>query len=140
MPVPEHARGDGEFKVITQCNEICRAVVELLNKESLFPKKTRWMFAGKIADLMNEFHTAVCTANEIRPKTAAEAADRHRFNTLALAKLKALDSKLNLARDIYAVNPGEFRRFAKLANEEYRILNGLMASDEKRFAELHQFK
>lgn len=140
MPVPEHARGTGEYKVITQCNEICKAVVELLNKESLFPKKTRWMFAGKIADLMNDFHTAVCTANEIRPKTAAEAADRHRMNTLALARLKALDSKLNLARDIYGVNPGEFRKFAALVNEEYKILNGVIASDEKRFAEMPQIK
>ena len=81
-------------------DEIVKRTLEVLCKEDVFPKRSRWLMAYKIADLINDFHGFVQIANEIEVRSHAEFVERHKYQTLAIAFLKASDVKMTLAVDV----------------------------------------
>lgn len=127
------------MRVITVANELLSYTIRsILCKEEMFPKRSRWLMAGKLADLLNDFHSYVQTANEIRVVTLQEAEDRHRYNTLALAKLMALDAKMNVAAVCFNINKDDLEYFEKLVNTEQTLLKGCIAADQKTYTSLQK--
>ena len=47
-------------------DEIVKRTLEVLCKEDVFPKRSRWLMAYKIADLINDFHNFVMIATKSR--------------------------------------------------------------------------
>ena len=104
-----------------------------LCNEQVFPKRSRWLFGGKIADLMNDYHTAVHKANEIKVATQQERDLRHYYQTMAYSNLMALDAKINLAQRALDIEPEKLHHYATLCNACRTMLLAWMNSDTKRY-------
>jgi len=111
----------------------CQYVLRMLCAEDKFPKRSRWLFGGKIADLVNDFHTCIFLANEIHVETARDRDERHHQLNMALAHLMAIDAKMNLAMRVLDIEPNKLEHYAKLANDCRSKLLAWKTSDEKRY-------
>lgn len=118
---------------INKTEELVDHLTHKLCKEDIFPKRSRWVVAGKIADLMNDFETCVHLANEIKVKSQQERDDRHRYLTLAIAHLMALDAKVNRAQRSLDIPVDKLHHYATLANDCRTLLMAWLASDERRY-------
>lgn len=116
-------------------DDIVKRTLEVLCKEDVFPKRSRWLMAYKLADLMNDFHGFVMTANEIEVRSHAEFVERHKYQTLAIATLKAADARMTLAVDVMAANANKLEYWAGQYNDTLRQLQGWRNKDEKRYSE-----
>lgn len=122
-------------RVEKSTDEIVKRTLETLCKETVFPKRSRWLTAYKIADHMNDFHGFVMVANEIEVRSHEEFVERHKYQTLAIAFLKAADTKMTLAMDVLAVNVNKLEFWAGQYNYTLRQLQGWRNKDEKRYSE-----
>ena len=124
------------IKVINLANDLSAYTLRLLCNENLFPKRSRWIIAGKIADLVNDFHSSIHTANEIRVSTKAEAEDRHRYQTLAMAQLQAIEEKIELAKAVLDFDVDRLDHWAGMWLEEEKLLRSWISKDQKRYSGL----
>lgn len=99
-------------------DEIMKRTLEVLCKEDVFPKRSRWLMAYKI---------------EVR--SHAEFVERHKYQTLAIAFLKASDVKMTLAVDVMKASANKLEFWAGQYNDTLRQLQGWRNKDEKRYAE-----
>lgn len=136
MAVKKSQRGEGHLRVVILANDLTAYTLRLLCNEELFSKRSRWLLAGKLADTINDFHTAVHTANELRVTTAAEAADRHRLQTRSLAYLYAAEAKMELAADVLQLDVDRLDHWSGMVNDEIKLLTGWMSKDAKRYSDL----
>lgn len=118
---------------LRKTDELTDWLLRKLCNEQVFPKRSRWLIAGKIADLVNDFSVNVFRANEIRAITPQERDARHYYQTLALADLMTLDVKVNQAQRILDISPEALHHYAVLANDCRTLLMAWMNSDEKRY-------
>lgn len=100
MSVLKNKRNESTIKVISQGDKIVEYTLRLLCNEKLFPKKSRWLIAGKIADLMNEFHQSLHIANDIYVATPEDAKERHLRQTKAYAALYTSASVMRMAQSV----------------------------------------
>ncbi len=113
--------------------ELAKKVLDKLCKEKVFPKRSRWIIAKKIADLTVVFHSSVHKANGIKAVTQGERDERHKAQTLALANLSALDAELNLAMDVLNINPDDLGDIAELEKTCERVIQGWINAEIKRY-------
>lgn len=104
-----------------------------LCNEKAFPKRSRWLFSGKIADLANDFETEVFIANEIKVTTRRDRDERHYHLTMAVAKLLALDAKITQACRVLEIKPETMEYYAGYVNELLTLLRAWIAADAKRY-------
>ena len=124
------------FKVINNANDLCIETLRVICNDDIFPKRSRWLIAGKIADLVNDFHTCMHLANEIRVSNRKEADDRHRYQILALSHLEALEEKIELAKVVLNINVNKVEEWSGKWNEEEKLLKNWISKDTKRYADL----
>ena len=115
MAVLKNKRKEGQLKVITLGDELTVYTLRMLCNENIFPKKSRWLLAGKIADLMNEFHQNLHVGNDIFVATEEDAHERHLRQTRAYSALYASASVMRTACDVV-----RFDR-AKIAQERRKL-------------------
>lgn len=113
--------------------ELAKKVLDKLCKEKVFPKRSRWVIAKKIADLAVDFYSAIEEANGIKVITQGERDERHKAQTLAMAKLKSLDGALNLAMDVLSINPDYLDEISELEKTCERVIQGWINSEIKRY-------
>lgn len=134
MPRGEKQKHSSEkTPLLNKTNDLMIWLFGKLCKEDVFPKRSRWLFAGKIADLANDYHSAIHKANEIRVVTQRERDLRHYYQTAAMSYLMALDSKVNLAQQALDIDPEKLHYYATLTNECRSLLIAWMNSDNKRY-------
>ena len=119
--------------ILRKSNEFTDHLFRKLCNEQVFPKRSRWLFSGKIADLANDYMTCINLANEIRVVTPKEREARHYYQTLALARLQALDAKINQAGRVLEINPNTMEFYAGMVNECKRLIMAWINSDNKRY-------
>ena len=71
-------------------------------------------------------------ANNINAKTKQEAEERHKLQTIAIAKLRTCSQLMDLAIDVEGLNEDKIANWTALVNEELRLLSAWQKSDEKR--------
>lgn len=101
--------------------------------DKTFPKRSRWLVSGKIADLTNDFTNCVRRANEINVVTQREWDARHYWLTMAIASLGTLDAAVTDALDILDINPDTMEHYGALANGCKSALLAWINSDVKRY-------
>lgn len=104
-----------------------------LCNEKVFPKRSRWLVSGKIADLTNDFANCVRRSNEIKVVTQQEWGARHYWLTMAIANLMTLDAAVTDAVEILEINPNDMTHYSDLANDCRAALLAWLNSDEKRY-------
>ena len=126
---------DQKTRVERETDKLTGETLRAMCREKVIPKKMRWIIGQKIADLVNDFHTSVNIANGIKVRSRDEFVERHKFQTLALAYLKATDTKMTLALDVMELNADYFETWAGQYNETLRQIQGWLTKDEKRYSE-----
>ena len=122
-------------QVERETDAITKETLMAICREKVIPKRMRWLIGQKIADLINDFHTFVSVANEIKVKSHDEFVERHKYQTLAIAFLKATDIKMTVALDVLDLNADYLERWAGQYDTTLRIIQGWTNKDEKRYAE-----
>ena len=126
----------GEMQFIKLGRAITAEVLQLVGNEKNFKKHRRWVMAGKIADLANDFYIAMETANEIVVTYRKEAEDRHALQVLAVARLKVITKMLDLAIDVEGLDADRINNLISNCNDELKLLSGWKSKDEKRYSNL----
>lgn len=88
-----------------------------LSRENVFPKRTRWLYAYAIMDLVNNAHSWAMYANGIEVDTRELMLERYRAQTVALAWLYALNVKMSAAQIALSVPPEKCETWARLYDE-----------------------
>lgn len=122
-------------RVERETDRITAETLRAICRENVIPKRMRWVVGEKIADLINDFHTSVSVANEIKVQSHAEFVERHKFQTLAIAYLKATDVKMTLALDVLQLNADYLDTWAGQYNETLKQIQGWIRKDENRYSE-----
>ena len=122
-------------RVERETNNITRETLRAICREKVIPKRMHWLIGHKIADLINDFHTSVNVANEIKVESHAEFVERHKWQTLAIAFLKATDVKMTLALDVLELNADYLETWAGQYNETLKQIQGWKNKDAKRYEE-----
>lgn len=135
-PTSRHSKSKSisdKTPALRKTDELVDWLLRKLCNDKIFPKRSRWLIAGKIADLTNDFSINVFRANEIKVVTAQERDMRHYYQTMAVADLMALDVKVNQAQRILDISPEALHHYAELANDCRTLLLAWINSDNKRY-------
>lgn len=108
--------------------------LQILGKEKIFPKRARWQGVYEMARIVQRVHTCVMFANGIEVESHKLMVDRHEAQTLALAWMYALNSKMSLAIDIFELNANALGDWADKYDEAWRCIKGWRNKDLKRYA------
>lgn len=133
----------GDFKktpskkaaVITASSALLKETMAILNRENVFPKRSRWMFAYKIADIVNDYHTMIAYANGIEVKSHDLFAERHKAQTLAVAWLYALNVKMTAAQICCDAPVDAFTHWSNLWVDAEKLTKAWRSSDVRRYSE-----
>lgn len=96
---------------------LLRETGAILSRENVFPKRTRWLYAYAIMDLVNNAHSWAMYANGIEVDTRGLMLERYHAQTVALAWLYALNVKMSTAQIALSVPPEKCETWAKLYDE-----------------------
>ena len=108
-------------------------VFEIIQKETAFPKRSRWLFAKQIADLMNEILITMEEANKPEAQTEALRIRRYELQQIVLGKLSALDRIFTQAMRSIPIDPDKLDAVGGHINECERLIKAWIKSDEKRY-------
>ena len=114
-------------------DDLCSYILRKLCDEEMFPRRSRWLFSGKIADLVNEFHSCVFLANEMKVETERDRDERCFQLNRAMSYLMAIDARMNLAMRVLYISPELLEHYAELVNTCRDKLLAWKNSDKKRY-------
>lgn len=136
MSVQAPRRKPGKLMVETTCVALCQTTRKLLCDERIFPKRSRWLGAKDISDAASKMMMCIFAANDIRPKTAEDARERHRLQFLALGYFGALEKRMTFEAFYWEKDPNLYTVWADQMNAEEKLLKNWVYKDEIRYAEL----
>lgn len=102
-------------------------------REDVFPKRSRWVITGKLADLLNEAADALFEAYDYTVVTQEERDHLHYLQSTARAKLMTLDTRMNQAQRVLDLNPEHFGHYARLHNDVVDFLDAWMVAVQQQF-------
>lgn len=120
-------------KAIRATDALTAETIRTLCRENTFPKRSRWLIAQPIADLINGFHSHVMIANEIKVETYGLMVERYEHQTIALAYLEAANIKMGLALTVLDLDADKLEKWAHKFNETRREVMGWRAGDRRRY-------
>lgn len=109
------------------------AILKKVQNEKYFPRRSRWVITGKIADLANDYMTSINEANDPKVQTQGLRDRRFELQQIAFGKLSALDVKLSQAVRVLNLNPDELEYITGLVNRCKTLLQAWVNSDIKRY-------
>jgi len=136
MSVQLPRRKPGKLKVETLAVEVCRQTRKLLTDEKLFPKRSHWLGVRDIADASMKMLDCIFAANDVRVKTAEDARERHRLQTLALAYFGTLEKRMTFEAFYWENDPNLYELWARTMNELGETLSKWKYRDDQRYAAL----
>lgn len=104
-----------------------------LCRENVFPKRSRWLIAQPIADLINGFHSEIMIANEIKVETRDLMIERYHHQTLAIAYLEAANIKMSLALTVLDLEADRLEKWAEKFNHARKEVMSWKAGDRRRY-------
>lgn len=104
-----------------------------LCRENVFPKRSRWLIAQPIADLINSFHSEMMIANEIKVETRDLMIERYHHQTLAIAYLEAANIKMSMALTVLDLDADRLEKWAEKFNIARKEVMSWKAGDRRRY-------
>lgn len=120
-------------KALRITDELTAETLRTLCRENVFPKRSRWLIAQPIADLINEYHSNVMIANEIKVETHGLMVERYEHQTIAIAYLEAANIKMSLALTVLDLNADKLEKWAEKFNEAGKEVMSWRAGDRRRY-------
>ena len=119
--------------VINASDALLQETMRIMCRENVFPKRSRWQFAGPLADLVNNYHTCIALANGIIVTNHTLFAARYIAQTMAIAWLYALNVKMTAAQLCLEAPADRFDHWAELWNKADRTTKAWRNKDQKRY-------
>lgn len=135
MRKPNDTKPNEKTACTRSATQLLIETCDILKREDVFHKRSRWLFTYKIADIVNDFHTSVIEANETKVLCHRDFVDRHVWFTRAQAHLRALSAKMTVAQLVENIPVKHFEKWAGLWNDAWDSLLKQMNSDTKRYSE-----
>lgn len=88
-----------------------------------FPKRYTFYVSQPLANTATHIHKMVKMGNSVYPQTQQDARLRREYFMRALAELQALVSQIELAGELFPVDPKHMREWGQLIDKETRLLN-----------------
>ena len=114
-------------------DELTAETIRTLCRENVFPKRSRWLIAQPIADLINGFHSHVMIANEIKVETRELMVERYHHQTIAIAYLETANIKMSLALTVLDLEANKLEKWAEKFNHARKEVMSWRAGDRRRY-------
>lgn len=133
MSVVKSERGESEMEFIRTAREL---QIYTVRKCVGFPKRYTFYTSEHIASLAEDIHNRVKIANSIYPTNAHEAQLRRDQFILAKAELNSLISQVEVAHELFGLEPNIMKYWMDLIWKEIRLVKGVMKSDSEHYKDL----
>ena len=101
-----------------------------------FPKRYTFYVAQPIVNAATRIHEDVKRANSIFPTNQHEAQIRRDYLLRANAELFSMVSQLEVAQELFGIEPDAFKFWMGLISEEIRLVKAVMKADRERYKSL----
>ena len=125
MSVVKSKRGQGKLEILTKSRELTAYTIKICTNEKSFPKRYRWCITNKIVENTVSINENVNRANDIFVRNEDDFLLRHRYQNLALAEIGALLANIDIAYDVFGIDPKRVKHWIGLIIEVRTLLNGM---------------
>ena len=113
-----------------------RLEIYTIKKCTRFPKRYTFYISQPLANAATRVYEATKRANSIYPLNQHEVQLRRDQLLMAHAELQSMISQLEVAQELFGIEPDTLRRWMELVDTEIRLIKALLKSDRARYKEL----
>ena len=133
MSVPKGLRKQGDLQVFNCLRILTCYTLHAVGNEKVFPKKTRWILANRIATECVNASVNIKKANTYRLDDTY-APLRASLQYEARANLEAMLGLLEIAYETYGLETAKVQHWTKLITDTLTTLSAWMKSDKERLS------
>lgn len=133
MSVPKSKRGKSKMEFLYNARKL---QIHTIKKCVSFPKRYTFYISQPLANAATKVYEHVKMANSVYPTNAHEAQIRRDYFICARAGLYSIVSQVEVAHEIFGLDPDAMKYWMKIISEEIRLLKGVMEEDYKRYKNL----
>lgn len=133
MSVPKSKRGESSMEFLHNAREL---QLFTLRKVTKFPKRYTFYLSQPIAQMASHIYTDVVRANAIYPKNQQDAQMRRTYLIHALSEIKAIVSQIELACELFGLDPMTVEQWMRMIDREKQLIEGLEKRDWERYKNL----
>ena len=137
MAVRKGERTESKFTVLTLIRNLTQYTIQAVGNEKLFPKKSRWVIAQKIADECTSAYSDIIGANAIWIDADSPEEDKKYRRSLQLQAHQHLYSLLGLidiAYVSYGLEGSKIEYWTSLVRDTDSKLKAWMKSEKQKFS------
>ena len=101
-----------------------------------FPKRYTFYISQPLANCSTRIYEYVKCANSIFPTNKHEVQIRRDYLLRANAELNSLVSQIELAAEIFGINPETLKYWMEMIEQEIKLVKGVLNKDRERYKEL----
>lgn len=135
MSVRKGDRTQSNFEVLTLMRNLTAYTLKAVGNENLFPKKSRWLIASKIANECTEAYSNVMGANSIWVGDSVPDEDKKHRRSLQLkahVNLQSMLALVDMAYMTYSLEGDKIEYWAKLIRDADVKLKAWMKSEKNK--------
>lgn len=133
MSVIKSKRNQSDVQFIQTAKDLEEFTLEQCLK---FPKRYPFLLTNKIMDYSSSVLDCVTLANNIFPKTKAEASQRRQLFLTARGTLKSMIPQIDIAYKKFPIKDNAMIHWMELIDTELHLITGIMKKDKQRFKDL----
>lgn len=101
-----------------------------------FPKRYTFYLGQPIANAATRIHEFVKMANSVYPLNAHEVQMRRDYLLRANAELNSLVSQIEVAGELFGLDPNVMKHWMGLVEQEIRLVKGTLKKDRERYRDV----
>lgn len=136
MTVLKAKRGVSSMEFIKNARDL---EIYTIRKVANFPKRYTFYVSQPIANTATEIHKNVKMANSVYPTNQHEVQTRRDLFQLALAQVQALISQVEVAAELFPIEPNAIEYWMGLVYKEDQLIRAILKSDWQRYKSLPDF-
>ena len=133
MSVIKSKRSTSEIEFLHNAREL---QIYSIQKCAHFPKRYTFYISQPLAAIATRIHEDVKLGNSIYPQNQHEAQMRLDYFLKARAECYNLVSQIEIAIEMFGIEPNAVAHWMELVNTEIRLLKALIKSDRARYKNL----
>ena len=130
MTVIRSKRAESEMEFIHTARQL---QIYTIQKCVGFPKRYTFYIAQPIANAATRVHEYTKMANSIYPTNAHEVQLRRDYLIKANAELNSLVSQIEVAHELFGLEPNVMKVWMDLVEKEIRLVKGTLKKDKERY-------
>lgn len=136
ISVPSGKRTEPKLAFQTNAKELADYTTTTCNNNNIFPKRDRWMIAGRMVNAVLTMMVSLDKANGVFVSSYEDYKKRLELQEIAKDALIELSSLLDLAYIKYPIESKKIEHWIRLIVNEKKLITKWMKSDKDRFKSL----